>query len=338
MKRRALAGMVLLLLSIAVGCWWWLVHWLDTPRRLAVERFTVPPGMSERGVAAALARAGVIDHPLALRLYLRLHGGGRALQAGSYRFVGALSPRMVVERLRRGAVLRLQVTVPEGLRSAQIIALLARRTGVEEARWRQAWRRLGLGEGELLPESWRYTLPLDPYALLARMRAAQRRLLARLDPDRRHWPRLRIIASIIEKETARERERPLISAVIHNRLARGMPLQMDPTVIYGIYRRDGRFSGDLTRRDLRRDTPWNSYLHKGLPPTPICHPGRASLIAAARPAKSDALYFVADGRGGHRFAATLAGHRRNVARYLATLAAARRRGGGGGGALEGGER
>ncbi len=308
-----LAGLFLLALG---GAAWWMNDWLQRPKSLDVRGFSVDPGMSESAVVLRLVQQGVVDHPFWFRLYIRLRGESGRLQAGVYDFHGDFSPRSVLEKLRRGVVVQPMITVPEGLRSPEIIDLLARRTGVAAARWQNAWKRLGIGEGELLPESWRYTRPVDPYALLQRMRHAQEYLLRGLEPERGRWQQLRIIASIIEKETALDRERPLISAVIYNRLKRKMPLQMDPTVIYGIYQRDGAFSGNLTRADLRADTPWNTYRHKGLPPTPICHPGRASLLAAARPADSDALYFVADGTGGHQFSETLEEHRRNVARML----------------------
>lgn len=143
---------------------------------------------------------------------------------------------------------------------------------------------------------------------------AQEKVLKEIKPE--SVQRLRIIASIIEKETSLDKERPLVSAAIHNRLDLGMRLQMDPTVIYGIWKRDGVFSGNIQRKDLKTDTPWNTYTRKGLPPTPICNPGAASLRAAANPADVSYVYFVADGSGGHAFASTLAEHQANVKKWV----------------------
>ena len=145
---------------------------------------------------------------------------------------------------------------------------------------------------------------------------AQRVVLNALSSDPTVQERLRITASIIEKETMIDHERPLVSAVIRNRLVKRMPLQMDPTVIYGIWKTTGTFSGDIRKRDLSADTPWNTYTRRGLPPTPIGNPGAASLRAAATPADVDYLFFVADGTGGHKFAATHEGHLANVEQWI----------------------
>lgn len=313
--RRIIIGCALLAL-IAVGAGLWGNALLHRPRPVPPTTVVIPAGASGQQAIRRLAQAGVIDHPRLLRLYGRLTRQSGRIQSGWYHFSGGVTPVDALHTLVAGKVMQFQVTVPEGLRSSEILALLAKATGIPLPRWQQAWHALHGKEGILLPDSWRYTRPLQPRALLTRMIRAQQQLLATLEPDRSRWQRLRIIASIIEKETALPEERPIISAVIRNRLQRHMPLQMDPTIIYGLYQIDGRFSGDITRRDLKRDTPWNSYLHKGLPPTPICHPGRGSLIAAAHPAASHALYFVANGKGGHNFAQTLAEHQQNVAAFL----------------------
>ncbi|MCF7821498.1 MAG: endolytic transglycosylase MltG, partial [Mariprofundaceae bacterium] len=171
-------------------------------------------------------------------------------------------------------------------------------------------------EGKLLPVPYNYSKPVVPVALLEQMIAAQRAVIASLITNQLDAERLRIIASIIEKETGVDAERPLVSAVIRNRISRGMPLQMDPTVIYGLWKRDGSFSGNIRRDDLAGDTPWNSYTRRGLPPTPICNPGIASLRAAAMPADVSYLYFVADGTGGHAFASTFEEHQANVKKWI----------------------
>jgi len=216
-----------------------------------------------------------------------------------------------------------RVTIAEGLRSDEVLAQLAEQTQTPLQRWQEAYRQIlagpqGVkdGEGLLLPETYTYRRPVDARALLIDMLTAQHDLLQTLVPSWLDVKGLRIVASIIEKETALDAERPLIAAVIRNRLARHMALQMDPTVIYGLWREDGGFSGNLHKGDLQRDTPWSSYTRKGLPPTPICNPGAASLRAAAHPADVDYLYFVADGSGGHAFAATLEEHNANVRRWM----------------------
>ncbi|MDQ6973962.1 MAG: endolytic transglycosylase MltG, partial [Mariprofundaceae bacterium] len=164
------------------------------------------------------------------------------------------------------------------------------------------------------PETYTYRLPIQPKIILQSMLKGQTHILQSLPKEQRE--KIRIMASVIEKETALTQERPWVAAVIRNRLRFNMPLQMDPTVIYGIWKRDGVFSGNIHRKDLRTDTPWNSYTRKGLPPTPICNPSIASLHAAMHPADVNYLYFVANGTGGHAFAASLAEHQRNVRAWV----------------------
>jgi len=313
MRKALIISTLLTLLVLFSAEAYWQLHQAKTINDITL---TVAAGSSANTVIHQLAEADVIDHPLLLRIYARLHGESSHIQSGWYHFDGNISPVSVLQQLVDGRVMQFQLTIPEGLRSTEIIALLAQKSTVPLKQWQRAWQQLGIHEGEILPDSWRYTQPLQPRTLLQRMIHAQQQLLTTLEPDPKQWQRLRIIASIIEKESAIDSERPIISAVIRNRLQHHMPLQMDPTIIYGLYRIDGRFSGNITRHDLKRDTPWNSYIHHGLPPTPICHPGRTSLIAAAHPASSKALYFVANGKGGHTFANTLAQHQKNVASFL----------------------
>jgi len=316
MKTRWLMASAALLTLFVGGGYWQVNILLHQPKTVTDTTLTIPPGASAHTVIQQLAQAGIINHPLLLRLYARIHDESSHIQSGWYHFNGNVSPVSALQLLVDGKVMQFQLTIPEGLRSAEILPLLAKESGISIRQWQAAWQQLGGTEGILLPDSWRYTRPLLPRPLLQRMINAQQQLLTTLEPNPDKWQRLRIIASIIEKETAINAERPIISAVIRNRLQRNMPLQMDPTIIYGLYQLAGRFSGDITRRDLKRDTPWNSYLHKGLPPTPICHPGRSSLIAANHPTTSRALYFVANGKGGHNFAESLVQHQHNVAKFL----------------------
>jgi len=313
--KRAVAALGGFALLIGAGLIW--LSWPQTPPQKEAVVW-IPPGEGLSQIAARLEQAGVVR---AWRVHLaaRLLRVENELKAGEYRFSGAQSVWQVLRKLARGEVVRHKITIPEGLRTDEVLALLARKTGIALARWQRAARKV-LGEpweGLLLPDTYDYARPLDPERFLLRLKRAQEALLRQLvGEDRARWQELRIVASIVEKETARDRERALVAAVIYNRLARGMPLQMDPTVIYGIWRTRGFFDGNLRRRDLQTDTPWNTYTRKGLPPTPICNPGKASLQAAAHPAPVDYLYFVADGQGGHRFAKTLAEHERNVHKLL----------------------
>lgn len=311
----------IIIAAIAVGVLLPLMLWgaLALPKGVGGVEVSVPPGASSGRIASLLEANGVIRSGLLFRLWVRISGQAQKLQSGLYRFEGSFSILDAAEKLRRGDVLLFRVTVPEGLRSDEILHKLADDTGVGYDIWYGHLTRLLGGveiEGFLLPETYTYSKPLAPEKLLKQMLDAQKRVLDELaeNEDERH--RLRVLASIIEKETRVDSERPLVSAVIRNRLQKGMPLQMDPTVIYGVWRRDGAFSGNLHKRDLQTDTPWNSYTRRGIPPTPICNPGAAALRAAKHPAAVDYLYFVADGTGGHAFASTHEEHQANVQQWL----------------------
>jgi len=280
----------------------------------------IPQGTSTAEIGRLLKESGVIRSAAAFRLLAKLSGVAASLQSGRYRFSRPANVWDILQRLKSGDVIVRHVTVPEGLRVDEVLALLAARTGVPLTQWQAALKDVAKGreaEGRLFPETYAYRLPVRPAILLSRMWQAADHFVSGLEPAWLPGEQLRIVASIVEKETSVEGERPLVAAVIRNRLKRHMPLQMDPTVIYGLWREDGRFSGNLRRVDIRRDTPWNTYLHSGLPPTPICNPGAASLSAAAHPADVDYLYFVANGSGGHVFANTLEAHRKNVEHWLA---------------------
>lgn len=303
---------------VVAGGFGWLWHELTAvvtpPQPMEVH---IPSGASSATIASLLESRGVIRSALVFRLVSRLRGEAGKLKSGVYRFAEPADMKSILDRLVRGDVVHYSLTIPEGLRNDEVLKLLAGETGTDVSVWERALVELlpGGEEGRLLPETYDYILPLQPKKILAAMISAQERELSALAPPEA-WERLRIMASIIEKETAVDAERPLIAAVIHNRLHKNMPLQMDPTVIYGIWRTRGSFSGDIRYRDLRADTPWNTYVHKGLPPTPICNPGRASLRAAAQPADVDYLYFVADGTGRHVFSASLAEHQKHVKQWL----------------------
>jgi len=283
-----------------------------------VVKIMIPKGASSVKIAHMLEQRDVIVSALVFRLKLRLDGNGGSLRSGLYRFSRPSTMAQVIERLERGDVMHFNVTVPEGLRTDEVIHLLAQKTGSDEQVWKAAVKKLLPvdAEGRLLPETYQYAKPIRIEQMLKSMLEAQQKILAELSEYAPVQNKLRVMASIIEKETMIAKERSLVAAVIRNRLQKGMALQMDPTVIYGIWRTTGSFSGNIHKKDLHTDTPWNTYTRKGLPPTPVCNPGEASLRAAAAPARSPFLYFVADGSGGHQFAATLADHQANVARWV----------------------
>jgi len=309
-----IAGM--LLAGAAVG-WFYLQTSAKHGPQQPVQ-VMIPKGASSMQIAQLLKQHDVIVSPLAFRLQLRLDGNGSRLRSGLYRFAQPATPAQVIARLLQGDVMHFKVTVPEGLRTDEVLHLLAEKTGTDEKRWQAAMKKLFPvdAEGRLLPQTYQYIKPLRIGKMLKAMVQAQQKILAELSAYPAVQNKLRIMASIIEKETRIAKERPLVAAVIRNRLQKGMALQMDPTVIYGIWRTTGSFSGNLHKKDLMMDTPWSTYARKGLPPTPICNPGEASLRAAAAPADVPFLYFVADGSGGHQFAATLADHQANVARWV----------------------
>jgi UPF0755 protein len=262
-----------------------------------------------------LARADAINHPLAFVALARALGKDRALKAGEYAIEPGMSPEAIIALLESGKVVLHPIVVPEGLTVTEVYGLLAASDVLTGELPPEP------AEGTLMPDT--YLVPRDEARpdLVARMQSAMRVELDRLwqarppDLPLRSPDEALTLASIIEKETAKPDEYRLVSAVFHNRLRRQMMLQTDPTVIYALT--DGKWplGRELLRADLAIDNPYNTYRVVGLPPGPIANPGRAALAAALDPAPVDYLYFVADGSGGHAFAATLAEHNRNVAHW-----------------------
>lgn len=286
---------------------------------------TVPKGAGLEQVASALTKAGVVDHPLLFDLAARLMGVHRRLKAGEYALSPAMTYAVILDYLARGRVLLHPVLIPEGFTAEQIIERLAAAGLVDPKRARELVNdpefaaELGIKapglEGYLFPAVYRLPRGLSARAVLSRMVRRFNEAWAPLagEARARGMTRLQavILASIIEREARLDSERPLISAVYHNRLKKGMPLQADPTVIYGLE----DFNGNLTRGQLKADTPYNTYTRGGLPPGPICSPGAASLKAAVEPADVPYLYFVAKGDGGHHFSKGYRDHVNAVNRY-----------------------
>jgi UPF0755 protein len=294
------------------------------------EQFVeIARGSGTRVIGQRLVDAGVVRDPAAFRAALWLTGLARQLQAGEYRFDRPMTPVAIVEKLARGEIYERLLTFPESLTIPEMAAIFeqegfgsaasfveAARDGSVVAHLDPLARDL---EGYLFPET--YALPRQTTA--ARLvRLMVKRFEEVLTPDLRREATARgltirqavTLASLVEKETARPEERPIVAAVYLNRLKRGMALQCDPTVIYAL-KLAGRYRGNLTRADLAFDSPYNTYRYPGLPPGPIAAPGLGSLRAAVRPGEVDYLYFVSRNDGSHAFARTLAEHNRNVLRF-----------------------
>jgi len=286
----------------------------------------VTKGSSLPEVIGILREGGVLPHPLAFRALVLLTFSGRRLHYGEYAFPTPPSAFEARRRLVRGDVIKYEVTVPPGANLYDVAELLEEKNLAREeaflatAASPDVLRRLEIpgetAEGYLFPDSYIFVKPVTPEEILEFMvRQFRRKVPADAEKRAREagfsLHQVVTIASIIEKETGVEEEKPIVSAVIRRRLALGMPLQMDPTVIYGVK----RFDGTVTRKDLRTAGPYNTYLNRGLPPGPIANPGHAALDAALTPSKAEYLYFVSNNDGSHTFSRTLPEHNRAVERF-----------------------
>ena len=292
----------------------------QSPGPLPHGRAIVVPRGPAAEVAAALQRAAVLPTGEAaiagFRLAVRLTRGRGPIHAGEFRFPAHASLRQVLGVLRDAQPAQHQLTIPEGLTSAQIALLLADVGALSGP-------APVMPEGSVLPQTYDYVRGTPRAVLVARMRKAMASTLARIWADRDPHAGLAgpselvLLASLVERETALPDERPLVARVFLNRLRLGMRLQSDPTVAYAATGGLGDLSRPLSRADLAWSNPYNTYVAAALPPGPICAPGTASMLAVAHPGSGGALYFVADGSGGHSFAGTLPEHLRNVARLRA---------------------
>jgi UPF0755 protein len=323
---------VLLVLSLlaaiaAASLGGWVQRVLAEPLPLTrPELIEVPPGATLRGTLAELSARGLVRSPRVLEYYGRATGTAARFQAGEYELTPGLSSRDLLEMLANGRVHRRRFVLVEGWRMSEVRAALAlaprlvqRLPMLDDAQLMAALHRPGVpAEGRFFPDTYDYTAGDTDVALLERALARMEEVLeeewrSRLgglpleDPDD-----ALVLASLVEKETGVPEDRERIAGVFTRRLERGMRLQTDPSVIYGL---GGTFDGNLRRADLRDPHPWNTYVHRGLPPTPIAMPGRASIRAALRPAEGDALYFVARGDGTSEFSATLEAHNEAVRRF-----------------------
>ncbi|AFX98878.1 aminodeoxychorismate lyase family protein [Candidatus Endolissoclinum faulkneri L2] len=293
-----------------VAFWFWTEFTQPGPL-IAKTNVVIPVGSSIKAIACRLMEAGVISHISVFALVAEVTGKAGILKAGEFAFPAAVSQQSVFEILERGIAVVHHLTVAEGLSSIQVVAIINATEGLNGE-----IHDIPL-EGTLLPETYYYAYGDKRADTVNRMRIAMDKKVHDLWKKRdQNLPianpkEALILASIVEKETKVEAERPLVASVFVNRLKFGMRLQADTTVVYGISR--GKyFSRPLNKSDLREQTPYNTYIIAGLPPGPIANPGVASIVAVLQPAKTDYLYFVADGTGGHAFSNTLVGHNRNV--------------------------
>lgn len=275
----------------------------------------IPPRSGVNDIAEILKRNELIEDTTVFRIGTYVNRGNEDLKAGEYLIPKAASMRQIIDILRSGQSIQYGITIPEGLTSFQIVQRL-REVDVLAGEIRQI-----PPEGSLLPDTYRVTRGTGREAVVLIMQRAQRRVLE--DAWKRRQPNLPlrsadellVLASIVERETGQRSERPRVAAVFVNRLNKRIRLQSDPTTIYGIVGGQGTLGRGLTRSEIDRATPYNTYVIAGLPPTPIANPGREAIEAAANPARSNDLYFVADGTGGHTFSETLDQHNRAVARW-----------------------
>ena len=304
------------------------VAWLDRPLSLAsdVVELSIEPGRSPREIADGWVRAGVRTQPLFLYEWFRWSGKARQIRAGSYEIGSGVTPFRLLEKMVQGDETLAALRLNEGWTFRQIRAELARAETLKPsiATMSDADVMTAIGapgispEGRFHPDTYAFSKGSNDIALLKRAYRAMQARIEQAWNERDPATPLRsadealTLASIVEKETGVVADRGRVAGVLVNRLRIGMPLQTDPTVIYGL---GSAFDGNLRKRDLLADTPYNSYTRTGLPPTPIALPSKAALLAAVRPEATKALYFVARGDGSSEFSETLAEHNRAVNRY-----------------------
>jgi UPF0755 protein len=322
---RLLIGFLLVVIGAVSGAGY---HWLNRPLDMPSDGvdLAIETGASAKEVVSFVVQAGVRVQPELLYAWFRLSGQAKRIRAGSYELDPTTTPRSLLTKLVQGDEALRSVTLVEGWNFRQVMAALEKADALKfesgSLSAPELMSRLGrpgvAPEGRFFPDTYTYAKGSSDIAVLQRAMRAMDKRLATVWEGRQLGSALQspdevlILASIIEKETGIASDRPMVSSVFHNRLRIGMRLQTDPTVIYGL---GETFDGNLRKRDLVTDTPWNTYTRAGLPPTPIAMPGKASLLAAVQPATSKALYFVAKGNGASHFSTTLDEHNRAVNQY-----------------------
>ena len=331
--RRVITSLFIMLFAAALLLFGAGLWWLNEPMPLrlqpgsAVVDLEVEPGTTANGVAEVVVQSGADVPVLLLQAWFRFSGQARLIKAGSYELVPGTSPHKLLSMLVRGEETLKSVTLVEGWTFTQVRSALQKAEQLAPDTLvlspeiiMQKLDRPGMHpEGRFFPDTYTYAKGSSDLAVLKRAaRAMDRRLdtawsLRSADTPLKSPEQALILASIVEKETGKSSDRAQIGGVFSNRLRIGMPLQTDPTVIYGL---GSQFDGNLRRRDLQADTPYNTYTRSGLPPTPIAMPGRAALLAAVQPAPTKALYFVSRGDGSSEFSANLDDHNRAVNKYI----------------------
>jgi UPF0755 protein len=320
-------ALVTLVGVLAAAAWWWINQPMALPQGAAIVDLRIAPKSSARSIANAVAASGVQVNPVLLFLYFRLSGDAKTLRAGSYEIATGTSPQNLADKLTRGDQALVSVTIVEGWTFRQIRQMLeatpqlkATSRSLSEPELMGLLGKPGLAaEGRFFPDTYSVAKGgSDMEVLKSALRAMDKQLQAAWEARNPNIPlkspeEALTLASIVEKETGKASDRTTISGVFNNRLRIGMRLQTDPTVIYGMGQ---SFDGNIRKRDLQTDTPWNTYTRNGLPPTPIAMPGKAALLAAVQPEDTKALYFVARGDGSSQFSASLDEHNRAVNKYI----------------------
>ncbi|MEZ5998081.1 MAG: endolytic transglycosylase MltG [Hyphomonas sp.] len=325
---KGLLSLVLLVVILggaaAGGGWIWMQNELAKAGPLDEDvTFTVAPGESLASVASRLQTDGIIRDAKLMRLKAKLDGTELAIKTGEFEIAHQASLSDVLDTLIEGKAVLHKITLPEGRTTAQLLKIIEADpvlTGEMPAE--------EIPEGSLLPDTYLFNRGMTRAQLIAKMQSAQTALLGELWPNRDQSIPVGtqyeavILASIVEKETGKVEEQPEIAALFTTRLKRGMRLESDPTIIYGVSKGEPLYNAQGQRRTLRRSeidrkTDWNTYQIDGLPKTPICNPGRGAITAVLNPPHTEYIFFVADGKGGHLFAKTLKEHNQNVAAYRA---------------------
>ncbi len=322
-------GILILVISILLA-WGWIEyeHFTQTPLNLPADGlvYNLQPGSSVNSLAADLAATGVIEYPLMLRLFARLTHQAGSLKAGEYRIPAGSTPGQLLAILASGKVVQHALTLVEGWTFSQMMRAINRHGALEHSldnlTHMEIMQRIGHPdehpEGRFYPDTYLFPRGTTDVDFLRRAYLQMQRFLTREWAEREAGLPLQtpyealILASIVERETALPEERARIAGVFIRRLRKGMRLQTDPTVIYGMGK---AYDGNIRRRDLEADTPYNTYVHKGLTPTPIAMPSGAAIRAVCHPEAGKDLYFVATGNGGHAFSATLEEHNQAVRKY-----------------------
>ena len=296
---------------------WGFAQYIKQGPTIAENTVYIPEGSGVGTIANILVSEGIIDDSMIFRLGVRLSRIDKGLKAGEFAFSHGVSAKGAAEVLISGKTVTRRLTIAEGLTAFQVFDQLVATSGLEDT------FDVPL-EGSVLPETYYFSYGDTRSEIIQRMVRAMDNNLNRLWQERASGLPFKgpgdalILASIVEKETGVKAERARIAGVFINRMNRGMRLQSDPTVIYGLSKGGGPLGRPLTRADLKKKTPYNTYTINGLPPGPICNPGLAAIRAVLNPQHTDELYFVADGKGGHVFAKNLKEHNRNAAKWRKT--------------------